>query len=176
MFPLRWILPLLAFLMMVALLAFGLRGDPTMVSSPLVGRTVPAFTAPILEPWEPGVQFESTTLRGEWSMLNVWASWCVTCLEEHDLLMRLSAQIAIYGINHKDTHVDALQWLRERGNPYRHNIVDADGHVGIELGVYKVPETFLMDPKGVIRYKHIGALTEQAWRQEMLPRIRGERS
>ena len=171
----RWII-LLLFSLLIVLLALGLQRDPSVVSSPLLNRTVPDFTAPVLEPWESDERFESAGLRDEWSLLNVWASWCVTCLDEHELLMRLSSQIPIYGINHKDVRDDALNWLRERGNPYQRSVFDVDGHVGIELGVYKVPETFLIDPQGVIRYKHIGALTEQAWRQEMLPRIRGEHS
>lgn len=159
---------------LVVMLAIGLTRDPSRVSSPLVGLPVPAFQAERLSAAEE--KFDSAALRGEWSLLNVWASWCTTCLEEHDLLMRLSQQLALYGINHRDTRDEAQNWLQVYGNPYRSSAFDEYGEVGIELGVYKVPETFLLDPDGVIRYKHIGALDEEVYREEILARIRGERS
>ncbi len=159
---------------LVVMLAIGLTRDPSRVSSPLVGLPVPAFQAERLSSAEE--KFDSAVLRGEWSLLNVWASWCTTCLEEHELLMRLSQQLALYGINHRDTRDEARNWLQVYGNPYRSSAFDEYGEVGIELGVYKVPETFLLDPDGVIRYKHIGALDEKAYREEILARIRGERS
>ena len=163
-----------AFAVLVVVLAIGLTRDPSRVSSPLVGQPVPAFQAERLGSAEEN--FDSAALRGEWSLLNVWASWCATCLEEHDLLMRLSEQLALYGINHRDTRDEAQNWLQVYGNPYRSSAFDEHGEVGIELGVYKVPETFLLDPEGVIRYKHIGALDEDAYRQEILARIRREKS
>lgn len=159
---------------LVVMLAIGLTRDPSRVSSPLVGLSVPAFQAERVS--SPDEKFDSAALRGEWSLLNVWASWCTTCLEEHELLMRLSQQLALYGINHRDTRDEAQNWLQVYGNPYRSSAFDEHGEVGIELGVYKVPETFLLDPDGVIRYKHIGALDEKAYREEILARIRGERS
>ena len=159
---------------LVAVLAFGLTRDPSRVSSPLVGLPVPAFQAERVASADEN--FDSATLRGEWSLLNVWASWCTTCLEEHELLMRLSQQLALYGINHRDTRDEAQNWLQVYGNPYRASAFDKHGEVGIELGVYKVPETFLLDPDGVIRYKHIGALDEEAYQQQILARIRGEKS
>ncbi len=160
------------FAVLVAVLAIGLTRDPTRVSSPLIDQPLPALQAELLE--VPGQPFEMAQMRGQWSLLNVWASWCVTCLEEHSLLMRLSSQIALYGVNHRDLRDDAQTWLRRYGNPYRASLFDEQGNVGIDLGVYKVPETFLVDTQGIIRYKHIGALTEEVWRFEMLPRIRGE--
>ncbi len=163
-----------AFAVLVVVLAIGLTRDPSRVSSPLVGQPVPAFQAERLGSAEEN--FDSAALRGEWSLLNVWASWCATCLEEHDLLMRLSEQLALYGINHRDTRDEAQNWLQVYGNPYRSSAFDEHGEVGIELGVYKVPETFLLDPEGVIRYKHIGALDEDTYRQEILARIRREKS
>ena len=159
---------------LVVVLAFGLTRDPSRVSSPLVGFPVPVFQVERLESVDE--RFDSTEIRGEWSLLNVWASWCATCLEEHELLMRLSQQLALYGINHRDTRDEARNWLQVYGNPYRASAFDEHGEVGIELGVYKVPETFLLDPAGVIRYKHVGALDEKAYREEILARIRGERS
>ncbi len=155
---------------LVAMLAFGLTRDPSRVSSPLIGLPVPAFQAERLASADK--HFDSTALRGEWSLLNVWASWCTTCLEEHELLMRLSQQLALYGINHRDTRDEARNWLQVYGNPYRASAFDEHGEVGIELGVYKVPETFLLDPDGVIRYKHVGALDEEAYQQQILARIR----
>lgn len=163
-----------AFAGLVAVLAFGLTRDPSHVSSPLLGQPVPAFQAERVASADES--FDSATLRGEWSLLNVWASWCATCLEEHDLLMRLSQQLALYGINHRDTREEARNWLQVYGNPYRASAFDPHGEMGIELGVYKVPESFLLDPNGIIRYKHIGALDEDAYRQQILARIRGEKS
>ena len=162
------------FVVLVAVLAFGLTRDPSRVSSPLIGSPVPAFQAERVASADES--FDSAMLRGEWTLLNVWASWCTTCLEEHELLMRLSQQLALYGINHRDTRDEAQNWLQVYGNPYRASAFDKHGEVGIELGVYKVPETFLLDPDGVIRYKHIGALDEEAYRQQILTRIRGEKS
>ena len=167
-------LVVIVFAALVVMLAIGLTRDPSRVSSPLVGLPVPAFQAERLSSAEE--TFDSSTLRGEWSLLNVWASWCTTCLEEHDLLMRLSQQLALHGINHRDTRDEARNWLKVYGNPYRSSAFDKHGEVGIELGVYKVPETFLLDPDGVIRYKHVGALDEKAYREEILARIRGEKS
>ena len=168
-----WLAPGL-FGLLVAVLAIGLTRDPSRVSSPLIGHPVPDFRVERLA--APEQFFDSAQLRGEWSLLNVWASWCATCLEEHALLMRLSGQIALYGINHRDARADARQWLQTHGNPYRASVFDERGDVGIDLGVYKVPETFLIDADGIVRYKHIGALSEDAWRGELLPRIRGLRS
>ena len=167
----RWLV-VVVFAGLVAMLAFGLTRDPSRVSSPLVGLPVPDFRAERLASADES--FDSAALRGEWSLLNVWASWCTTCLEEHELLMRLSRQLALYGINHRDTRSEARNWLRVYGNPYRASAFDEHGEVGIELGVYKVPETFLLDPDGVIRYKHIGALDEDAYQRQILARIRGE--
>ena len=161
------------FVGLVAMLAFGLTRDPSRVSSPLIGLPVPVFQAERLASADE--HFDSTALRGEWSLLNVWASWCTTCLEEHELLMRLSQQLALYGINHRDTRDEARNWLQVYGNPYRASAFDEHGEVGIELGVYKVPETFLLDPDGVIRYKHVGALDEEAYQQQILARVREER-
>ncbi len=173
---LRYWLAFIVFVALVVALAYGLQRDPSLVSSPLIDQEVPAFEAPLVMAWDTNETFNSEMLRGEWSLLNVWASWCVTCLEEHPLLMHLASQIPIYGINHKDVREEALHWLKEHGNPYRQSAFDGDGNVGIDLGVYNVPETFLIDAEGVIRYKHIGALTDEVWQGEILPRIRGERS
>ncbi len=161
-----------AFVGLVAMLGFGLTRDPSRVSSPLVGSPLPEFRAERVASADDF--FDSTTLRGEWILLNVWASWCATCLEEHSLLTRLSRRLALYGINHRDTRAEARSWLQVHGDPYRASAFDERGDVGIELGVYKVPETFLLDPDGVIRYKHIGALDERSYREQILARVQGE--
>ena len=164
---------LLGFVALVTLLAIGLTLDPTRVRSPLIDQPLPAFTAEqLLHEGEP---FEASQLQGGWSLLNVWASWCVSCLEEHPLLLEWAPQLAIYGINHRDHRTDAQAWLQKHGNPYRASVFDPNGEVGIEFGVYKVPESFLIDPQGVIRYKHIGALTREAWEREIRPRLQGGR-
>ena len=168
------ILALTLFAAFIGMLAFGLTRDPSNVSSPLIGLPVPAFEAQRLADLD--TTFDSADLRGEWLLLNVWASWCAACLEEHEMLMRLSEQMPVYGINHRDGLSDARHWLRLNGNPYRASAFDFNGDVGIELGVYKVPETFLVDPAGVIRYKHIGALDEETYHAEILTRIRQEPS
>lgn len=169
----RWLWPGL-FALLVALLAVGLTRDPTQVDSPLVGQPVPAFEGMLLA--SPDREFDPAWLRDGWNLVNVWASWCVTCLEEHALLLSLSDLLPVYGINHRDLHADALRWLQRHGNPYRAVVFDGNGEVGIEFGVYKVPETFLVDPAGIIRYRHAGALTAATVEREILSRIQGGRS
>lgn len=165
----RYLLPLGIFVALVALLAVGLGKDPRRVPSPFIGKPAPAFDLPLLH--APDQRFTTEILKGRPVLLNVWASWCVECRHEHALLMQLAAEkgIPIYGLNYKDPRADALQWLVEWGNPYVATGADVDGRVGIDYGVYGVPETFVMDAEGVIRHKHIGALTEQAVRDDILP-------
>jgi cytochrome c biogenesis protein CcmG/thiol:disulfide interchange protein DsbE len=165
----RYLLPIGVFAALVALLAIGLGKDPRRVPSPFIGKPAPAFDLPQLE--APERRFTSDLLRGRPVLLNVWASWCVECRHEHALLMQLATEhgIPIYGLNYKDPRDDALAWLRDWGNPYLVTGADRDGRVGIEYGVYGVPETFVIDAQGIIRHKHIGALTEQAIRDVILP-------
>ena len=165
-----WAWPL-AFAALVALLAFGLGRDPAQVSSPLLGKPLPAFAGEELA--RPGTAFDPARLRGSWSLLNVWASWCAACRDEHAVLLELAAALPVYGVNHRDHRADALRWLEVYGDPYRASVFDPDGEVGIELGVYKVPESFLLDPDGVVRFKHAGALTAELARREILARVRG---
>ena len=157
-----------AFAALVALLALGLGRDPAQVSSPLLGKPLPAFAAEDLA--RPGTAFDPGRLRGSWSLLNVWASWCATCRDEHAVLLELAGQLPVYGVNHRDGRADALRWLEVYGDPYRASAFDPDGEVGIELGVYKVPESFLIDPDGVVRYRRAGALTAELARREILAR------
>ena len=167
-----WLWPLV-FAALVALLGFGLGRDPAQVSSPLLGKPLPAFAAAELA--RPETVFDPARLRGSWSLLNVWASWCAACRDEHAVLLELSRRLPVYGVNHRDDRADALRWLEVYGDPYRASVFDPDGEVGIELGVYKVPESFLIDPDGVVRFKHAGALTAALARREILARVGGTR-
>ncbi|MDE0094335.1 MAG: DsbE family thiol:disulfide interchange protein [Gammaproteobacteria bacterium] len=164
-------LPIVGIGVVIFILAIGLRGgNHTVHPSTLIAKPFPSFEAPKL------IDNELTNheeLLGEARLINVWASWCVACRSEHAVIQDIAASnlISVVGINYKDQRVDALDWLTELGNPYDYTIVDLDGTLGVDLGVYGAPETFLVDPKGYIRYKHIGALTDKVWEGEILPLI-----
>lgn len=165
-----WI-PIGVFIALGLLLAYGLKLDPHRIPSPLVDKPLPAFSLPTLD--APQRNFSNKELQGQAVLINVWASWCVACREEHELLMSLAKQnVPLIGLNYKDTGEDARQVLRQMGNPYRTVLVDADGRTGIDWGVYGVPETFLVDKNGVIRYKYIGPITPEGWAKELAPRLR----
>jgi len=166
-----WI-PLAVFGVLVAFLAAGLKLDPREVPSPLIDKPAPLFSLPLLH--DPTQAMSPGQLKGQVWMLNVWASWCVSCRQEHPLLVQLSrtGQVPIYGLDYKDKVGDALAWLEQFGNPYTQSLVDADGRVGIDYGVYGVPETYLIDKEGIIRYKHIGPLTPKVIEETILPRVR----
>jgi cytochrome c biogenesis protein CcmG/thiol:disulfide interchange protein DsbE len=165
-----WI-PLIIFVAIVALLGIGLTMDPERVPSPLIGKPVPDFTLPQVA--DPERTVSPADLKGRVYLLNVWASWCVACREEHPVLMDAArdTDLTIVGLDYKDKRADALQWLEERGDPYDVSAFDAKGKVGIDLGVYGVPETFVVDAEGVIRRKFVGALTHQKLRTEILPLV-----
>lgn len=166
----RRFLPLAIFVLLVALLAFGLTLDPRRVPSPLIGKPVPAFDLPLLN--QPG-RLSSNDLKGGISLLNAWASWCVACRSEHEIITQLSQSgLRIYGLNYKDETKDAKQWLKRLGNPYYVNAVDYDGRVGIEWGVYGTPESFLIDHNGIIRHKIIGPITPEIVTNELIPLVR----
>jgi cytochrome c biogenesis protein CcmG/thiol:disulfide interchange protein DsbE len=153
----RFLLPLAIFIVLVGFLAVGLRLNPREVPSPLIGKPVPSFRLPQLQ--APDQSISPEDLRGKVWLLNVWASWCVSCRQEHPVLIELDRQkkIMIVGLNYKDDRAAAIAWLKQYGgDPYAISAVDADGRVGIDFGVYGVPETFLIDKNGVIRDKHIG--------------------
>lgn len=161
-------LPLLVVVVLIVALGRGLSLDPREVESPLIGKPAPSFTLPLLS----GDQLVNQDLfLGKVSLFNVWASWCVACRAEHPILNALSEQpgMHIYGLNYKDEIVDAKRWLAERGNPYQATLRDYKGLVGIDWGVYGVPETFVVDKHGVIRAKRIGPLTWEYVNQELLP-------
>ena len=168
----RYFLPLALFVILILLLAVGLRIDPKLVPSPLIDKPLPAFNLPTLN--IPDDNIKSSDFQGDVVLLNVWASWCVACRVEHPLLVELSKnnEVLIYGINYKDTRIDAMQWLQRFGNPYRASAFDQHGLTGIDLGVYGVPETYIMDRAGIIRYKHIGPITRKSLDNTILPLIK----
>jgi cytochrome c biogenesis protein CcmG/thiol:disulfide interchange protein DsbE len=168
---LKFAIPLALFAVLAGFLAAGLWRDPHLVPSPLIDKPAPAFQLARLD--EPGRTFSPNAMRGKIWLLNTWASWCVSCRAEHPLLLALSQAgvVPIYGLNYKDTRADALEWLNEMGDPYVLNVQDSDGRVGIEYGVYGVPETYLIDQGGVIRYKQIGPVTLDALEKTILPMI-----
>jgi cytochrome c biogenesis protein CcmG/thiol:disulfide interchange protein DsbE len=165
----RFLWPLAIFILLVGFLAVGLRLNPREVPSPLVGKAAPAFALPLLQ--QPEKRFSPGDMRGKVWLLNVWASWCATCRDEHPLLVDLSKQnlMPILGLNYKDKDEDARRWLAKFGDPYQFSVVDADGRIGIDYGVYGVPETYLIDAEGVIRFKQIGAITAEVLEQKILP-------
>ena len=151
----------MAFALLVALLAAGLGLDPREVPSPLIGKPAPHFELPLLA--APDKTFSQKDLLGKVWILNVWASWCPPCLVEHPVVTALAkSQIApVIGLNYKDAREDALPWLARNGDPFQFSVFDNAGRIGIDYGVYGVPETYVIDRKGVIRYKHIGPLTPE---------------
>lgn len=168
----RYILPLIAFLVIAAFLFVGLSLNPREVPSPLIDKPAPAFSLPQLE--EPGKQFSPKDMLGKVWLLNVWSSWCVSCKEEHPVLMALSRQnfVPIYGLDYKDKPVDGMAWLARGGNPYVLSASDLEGRIGIDYGVYGVPETYVIDKQGIIRYKQIGAVTVENLKEKILPLVK----
>jgi cytochrome c biogenesis protein CcmG, thiol:disulfide interchange protein DsbE len=168
----RWAIPFAIFLVLLTFLWVGLGRDPREVPSPLIGKPAPAFALARLH--DADARLTNEDLKGKVWLLNVWASWCVSCREEHPLLMQLadSKMVPIYGLDYKDKPDAGRAWLARNGNPYTASAVDLDGRVGIDYGVYGVPETFLVDKLGVIRYKQIGPLTPEALREKILPLVR----
>ena len=169
---LKFILPLLLFVGLALILAAGLNRDPKEVPSPLIGKPAPAFTLARLDDAAQTIQRDD--LLGKVWVLNVWASWCVACREEHPLLVEFSRRktVPVYGLNYKDARPDGLRWLANFGNPYDASLFDNDGKVGIDFGVYGVPETFIIDKQGVIRFKHIGPVTPAVLKDRIEPLLK----
>lgn len=165
-------IPLLIFGVLLGFLAVGLSLNPREIPSPLINKPAPAFSLPVLD--APDQKISAQDLRGKVWILNVWASWCVACRIEHPLLVDFSkaGMVPIYGLNYKDKRDDAIRWLVNFGNPYTRSLSDIDGLVGIDFGVYGVPETFVIDKQGVIRMKHIGPLTPEVLRDDIIPLVR----
>lgn len=166
----RYIIPLGLFALLVIFLSIGLVLDPREVPSPLIDKPAPELQIPSLDSDTP---VSINDYKGKVWLLNVWASWCVACREEHHLLVELAKNpnILIVGMNYKDTKPAASRWLQQFGNPYRLSVFDQDGKRGIDWGVYGVPETFVIDKQGIIRYKQIGPITPQAIKNTLLPLI-----
>ena len=168
----RFLLPLGLFLVLAFFLAVGLKLDPREVPSPLVGKPAPGFQAPALG--RPEITIKRDDLLGKVWLLNVWASWCGACRDEHPVLVEFARRklVPIYGLNYKDKREDGLGWLTQFGNPYTESVFDPEGRIGIDYGVYGVPETFVIDRDGVIRYKHIGPITPEVLRDKLEPLLR----
>jgi cytochrome c biogenesis protein CcmG/thiol:disulfide interchange protein DsbE len=169
---LKFVLPLALFFVLVGFLAVGLHLDPREVPSPLIGKPAPEFALPQLD--APAQTIRRADMLGKVWMLNVWASWCDACRDEHPYLVEFAKTraVPIYGLDYKDQREPAQAWLAQRGNPYDASLFDADGRVGIDFGVYGVPETFVIDKQGVVRFKQIGALTPEVLRDKVLPLLR----
>jgi len=167
-----FLIPLAAFLALAVVLAVGLKLDPREVPSPLIDKPAPKFALPRLDDAQKTIGLDD--LRGKVWVLNVWASWCVACRAEHPLLVEFAKKrvVPLYGLNYKDKREDATAWLARFGNPYEASLHDFDGRVGIDFGVYGVPETFVIDQNGVIRMKHIGPLTPQVLETKIAPLLK----
>ncbi len=174
----RYSIPLIVFALLLIFFWKGLGNDPTKIPSPLVGKSIPHFSLNDLDLSAPDVS--EKLFHGQISILNVWATWCTVCQQEHEVLMNISHKtgIRVYGLNYKDSRPAALEWLNKLGNPFIACIYDPEGKLAMQLGVYGTPETFLIDKKGMIRYKHLGPVSEVVWKYTLLPmivKIQGER-
>lgn len=164
----RFALPIIVLLALIALFAVGLKRDPREVPSPLIGKPAPVFTLPGLE-GKPA-QVSPSQFAGRPVLVNFFASWCAGCQVEHPLMLQLASQgVEIIGMAYKDTDPDTRAWLTQHGNPYRTVVADSLGSAGLDWGVYGVPETFVLNAQGTIVYKQIGPMTEQAWREHIQP-------
>ena len=168
----RYLLPLVLFIGLVILFIFGLQNDPRHVPSPLIDKPAPTFNLPTLHRPDKSIHIED--LKGKVSLINIWASWCAACRTEHPVLVEAvnNTDLNLYGFNYKDKREDALTWLENLGNPYIESAFDAAGTTGIDYGVYGVPETFVLDKNGIIRYKHIGPINQAQLDNIIIPLIK----
>ena len=163
----RWlmVLPLALFLLVAVFLYRGLYLDPAELPSAMIGKPFPAFSLPSVDG---GTTLTEADLKGKPALVNVWATWCISCRVEHPVLTKLAAQgVVIHGVNYKDVNADAQKWLKEFHNPYQLDINDETGSLGLNLGVYGAPETFLIDSQGIIRHKFVGVIDETVWREQL---------
>ncbi len=167
----RWLWPLGIFMVLVVFLGVGLTLNPREVPSPLIGKAAPPFQLPQLH--DPEKTFSQKDVAGKVWLLNVWASWCAPCREEHPIWVDLAKNnvVPIYGLNYKDKRTDSIAWLQRYGDPYVLSVSDSQGRIGIDYGVYGVPETYVIDKQGVIRYKKIGPVTPAVLKEKILPLI-----
>jgi cytochrome c biogenesis protein CcmG/thiol:disulfide interchange protein DsbE len=169
-----FLIPLVLFAVLAVFLAVGLNHDPHEVPSPLIGKPAPMFALPRLDASGDAAKFSPQEMRGKVWMLNVWATWCGPCRQEHPVLVNFAKlnRVPVVGLNYKDKGDEARRWLAEFGNPYVATAVDADGRVGIDYGVYGVPETYLIDKTGTIRFKQIGPLTPEVLSSKVIPMLK----
>jgi cytochrome c biogenesis protein CcmG/thiol:disulfide interchange protein DsbE len=169
---LRALIPLAIFGLMVVFFIFGLGKDPSKLPSVLVDKPAPTFQLEQLHNAQ--ATFAPADMKGKVWVLNVWASWCAACRSEHPLFMEIArrGEVPLVGLNYKDTREEGQKWLRQLGNPYVLSAWDNSGDVGIDFGVYGVPESFVIDKQGVIRYKHVGPVSRQDWNEVILPKIK----
>jgi len=167
----RYFLPLIAALILIPIMILGLRSDPSELPSQYIGKPAPEFDLPTLK--DSTQNISTADLRGQVSLVNIWATWCGGCRAEHDFLMQLFREqvIPIYAINWRDNRPDAINWLAQLGDPYVASGFDEDGRVGIDWGVYGAPETFLVNSEGHVIYRFTGPLNRALWEQEFVPRI-----
>lgn len=167
----RYLIPFVIFIALLIFLGIGLQLKPREVPSPFIGKLAPTFNLPVLGKEQSS--FSPEQMKGQVWILNVWASWCVACREEHPLLVEFvkTQSTPLIGLDYKDKPDAALAWLKQFGDPYKLSISDIKGQVGIDYGVYGVPETFVIDRAGIIRYKHIGPLTKEALEKKIIPLI-----
>lgn len=167
----RFLIPLFCFLALVAVFVVGLTMDPSRIPSPLLDSPAPEFSLPSLQ--DPTIEVGSANYANQMALVNIWATWCPGCREEHGFLVELAREgdIPIFGLNWRDNRPDALQWLQSLGDPYIASAFDVDGRVGIDWGAYGAPETFLVDRNGIVIHKHIAPLTRAVWERDFLPLI-----
>ena len=167
----RFLVPLIAVVIMLPILYMGLQSDPSALPSQYIGKAAPVFDLPTVK--DPNQRISSADLVGEVSLVNIWATWCVGCRQEHGFLNELSQRgaIPIHAINWRDNRADAVQWLDKYGDPYIASGFDGDGRVGIDWGAYGAPETYLIDADGTVVYRFTGPLNAALWEQEFVPRI-----
>ena len=171
----RFVLPLVGFVLVAGVLAVALKRAPdkgdAFVKSALIGKPAPAFSLPSLT--QPGQMVESSQLKGQWYLLNVWGTWCYECRAEHAVLLEIQRQgrVRLVGLNYKDDDAAALAWLAKLGNPYEVVAADREGRVAIDWGVYGAPETFLVNPQGIIVHKRVSVVTQELWEKDFLPLI-----
>ncbi|MEI6895885.1 MAG: DsbE family thiol:disulfide interchange protein [Psychromonas sp.] len=166
------LLPLVLFFVVCIFLFKGLYSDPRKLDSALIGQPVPAFI--LQDIYDPNKQHDSSIFQGKKMLLNVWATWCPTCYAEHQFLNQLSGQgIYIVGMNYKDDRKKAIRWLTDLNDPYQISLFDSDGMLGLDLGVYGAPETYFIDSKGIIQYRHVGALNDAIWNEQLAKLFNG---
>jgi cytochrome c biogenesis protein CcmG/thiol:disulfide interchange protein DsbE len=170
----RYVVPVVAVLLLIPFLMIGLTKDPSKLPSPFLGKPAPSFDLPSLT--RAGDRVSNDNFAGEMVLVNIWATWCVGCRQEHAFLNQLARQnfIPIYGINWRDNRQDAQRWLQQLGDPYVDSGFDGDGRVGIDWGAYGAPETFLINAEGIVLYKHLGPLDQRLWQELFMPLIRGQ--